>query len=171
MKALEKKRYSIHGMKNTKLYDTWANIIMRCTNKNTPCYDRYGERGIAICEEWRNSFIEFYNWSINNGYSDDLSIDRINNNGNYEPSNCRWVNKTIQARNTRILRKDNVSGYRGVGFNKNANKFQAHITVDRKQIYLGLYLNPKDGAIAYDKYVIENNLGHTTNGLYKKEIT
>ena len=168
-KALEKRRNSKHGMKRTRLYNIWSNIIMRCTNKNNDCYERYGGRGILICSEWRNEFLSFYKWSIENGYAENLEIDRINVNGNYEPNNCRWTNENVQARNTRVLRKDNLSGFIGVGFNRNANKYQAHITIHGKQKHIWLFKTAKEGAYAYDKYVIDNNLEHTTNGIYTND--
>jgi hypothetical protein len=73
----------------------------RCKNKNVSEYKRYGQRGISVCAEWDNSFESFYLWAINNGYDDSLSIDRIDVNGNYEPSNCRWADDKTQARNKR----------------------------------------------------------------------
>ena len=73
----------------------------RCFNPNTPRYKDYGARGITVCDEWKDDFKSFYDWSMSNGYSDDLTIDRINNDGNYEPSNCRWVTQMIQANNSR----------------------------------------------------------------------
>ena len=73
------------------------------------------------------------------GYKDDLTIDRINNDGNYEPSNCRWTTKTIQSRNTKIIQSNNTSGFRGVLWNKDSKKWQASITVNYKNIHLGLF--------------------------------
>lgn len=73
----------------------------RCCNSRDKLYKHYGARGIKVCDEWQNSYIQFRNWSMDNGYQDDLSIDRIDVDGNYEPLNCRWVDSDIQGANRR----------------------------------------------------------------------
>lgn len=90
-----------HGMTNTRLHGIWKNMKNRCTNKNSDDYYLYGGRGISICDEWLNNFENFKDWSISNGYSDNLTIDRQDVNGNYEPSNCRWISQKSQCNNTR----------------------------------------------------------------------
>lgn len=93
-----------HGLRKTRLYSIWANIKTRCFNFNDPHYERYGARGITLCEEWRDDFKAFYDWAMSNGYADDLTIDRIDGKGNYEPANCRWVTIAENNRNKAHVR-------------------------------------------------------------------
>ena len=89
-----------HGGKGTRLYRIWSGIKNRCLNENEPAYPRYGGRGIRICDEWLD-FAIFREWSLGAGYKDNLSIDRKENDGNYEPTNCRWATAKEQAHNRR----------------------------------------------------------------------
>jgi len=91
----------IDGRSKTRLYKEWEGIKRRCYLQNEKCYPRYGGRGIKMCKEWLNNFETFRDWALNNGYKEELSIDRINVNGNYEPSNCRWVDNKTQCNNRR----------------------------------------------------------------------
>lgn len=93
-----------HHKKNTRLYRIWSCMKQRCYNRNHHAFKNYGGRGIVICEEWKDNFQTFYDWAINNGYNDKLTIDRINNNGNYEPSNCRWITLKEQSLNRQTTR-------------------------------------------------------------------
>jgi len=90
-----------NGLRHHPLYNVWANIKQRCLNKKQPKYNDYGGRGIKICKEWENSFECFYNWCLNNSWGKGLEIDRVNNNGDYEPNNCRFVSRSINMNNTR----------------------------------------------------------------------
>lgn len=93
-------RNKTHGMSQTRLYRIWSKMKQRTLNPKNNRYSNYGGRGIAICDEWL-TFDSFKEWALLNGYSDDLSIDRIDVNGNYEPSNCRWTDNLTQANNKR----------------------------------------------------------------------
>lgn len=91
-----------HGEHNTRLYRIWKGMKARCINPNTKSYQKwYGAKGVKICDEWKYNYWVFRNWAILHGYKDNLSIDRIDPYGNYEPSNCRWATVEEQAQNKR----------------------------------------------------------------------
>ena len=157
-KRRTKESNEIHGLGYTRLYAVWVKIKNRTLNPKDKKYSDYGGRGITICEEWLD-IQNFYDWAITNGYEEDkgLSIDRIDNDGNYCPENCRWATSIIQNRNKRIG-KDNTSGYKGVSYNKETGRYRARIKVNKKSIHLGYFQTAVEGAIAYNNYIIENNL-------------
>lgn len=98
---MSKRTNTKHGCSKTRLYHVWNSMKQRCLNKNQKDYSNYGGRGITVCKEWAESFEAFRDWALANGYNDELTIDRINSNGNYEPTNCRWVANIKQQNNKR----------------------------------------------------------------------
>lgn len=98
------------GMSKSRLYHIWCAIRRRCSDPKNNRYHIYGGRGIRVCDEWQHDFAAFLDWSLSNGYSDALTIDRIDVNGNYEPSNCRWITHKAQCYNTRSNRLFSLNG-------------------------------------------------------------
>lgn len=149
------RRYKKHGKRNTRLYTIWDNMKRRCGSKDATGYENYGGRGISVDDEWRNDFESFYNWAMDNGYNESLTIDRINNEKNYTPDNCRWATITEQSRNKR-KRIDNNSGHAGVSQYKATGRWAAYIWVDKKKIHLGYFGNIEDAIearnLAKEKY-------------------
>lgn len=133
------------------LYKMWNNMMSRCYNKNVPRYKDWGGRGIKVCDEWKNDHFSFYKWVKKNGYNKDLQLDRIDNDKDYCPENCRFVTQSINQSNTR-LQKNNTSGFRGVYFN--GKKYVSQF----KGLHLGMFITAKDACIARDKYIIYNKL-------------
>lgn len=152
-------------MARDKFYRAWDNMKQRCKKNKL-----YLDKGITYTKRWEK-FENFKN-DMFETWVEGLTLDRIDNDGNYEPNNCRWATACTQMRNTRRISKRNTSGYRGVRSSVKKNGittlWKAVIVVNKKEIYLGTFKNPKDGGIAYDSYIKENNLEHTTNGLIVK---
>lgn len=90
-----------HGLSGTRLHRIWHSMYCRCYYPSTNQYKNYGGRGIKVCEEWKHieGFLNFYNWAVKNGYQENLTLDRIDVNGNYEPTNCRWITYKEQGNN------------------------------------------------------------------------
>lgn len=154
-----------HGMTGTRLHTLWINMRARCKNENNI---HYGNRGIVVCPEWEQSFEVFRDWAYQNGYTDDLEIDRIDSNGNYEPENCRFVDNSTQSANRRQnqQRKDN-----GVysGTYKHGNKYKLMLGYLSQPKYLGLFNTMEEAAEYRNNYIKENNLPHMLCEIIKKE--
>jgi hypothetical protein len=159
-----------HDLSRTELYKSWGRMISRCTCTTNSKYKFYGGKGISVCDEWRNDFKTFYDWSMSNNYSKELSIDRIDPIGNYEPNNCRWTNNLVQSIN-KGMHTRNTSGFKGVSYKKSLNKWQVNISVNKKDIYLGVYANIEDAVAARnaaeDKYFKPILDAATNNSLIK----
>lgn len=146
-----------------KLHQTWAHELHRCTNKNSRQYIRYGGRGIKVSKEFK----DFKTWlqyveSLPNAYKTGHTVDRIDNDKDYERGNIRWASKSIQAQNTVVLCKANTTGYRGVYAEH--GKYRARIMVGNVSTTLGTCSDILDAAKLYDGYIFLNGLEHNGNG-------
>jgi hypothetical protein len=154
-------------MPRERLYQIWVDMRKRCKNQSHKNYDRYGGRGVAVCEEWDGSFAAFRKWAIGNGYTDNLTIDRHpNRSGNYEPSNCRWATRSQQSQNRDVPRQYRRSprkragkgpitcGFIGVTWRAASTTWLARIRVDGKQIDVGTFRQALSAALAYDAAAI-----------------
>jgi len=136
-----------HGETKTRLYEIWKDMRYRCNNENNQAYKYYGAKGIKVCEEWNSSYLVFREWAYSTGYSSELTIDRIDVKGNYEPSNCKWSNRQTQVRN-RGVNKNSKSGVTGVTWNPRNRNWVAKIMNDRKATSLGSYNSLEEAIIA-----------------------
>lgn len=116
--------FTKHKLKGHPINSLWSNIKTRCYNPKGSCYENYGGRNISICEEWKSDFLSFYNWCLNNGWKKGLQIDRIDNNGNYEPNNCRFVTNKENCNN-----KNNNVCYYVNGERKTATQISEQIDI------------------------------------------
>lgn len=158
-RELTGQRFSKHNLRDHKLYDIWGAIIQRCKNKKNKSYKNYGGRGITICKEWVSSFQAFFNWCLANGWEEGLEIDRENNDGNYEPSNCRFVTSHKNVLNQRVLRDTNTSGYRGVKYRMDSDTWRAKAVYKYETVFdKSGFTTAKQAAIARDKFCIKNNI-------------
>ena len=145
-KGVEMKEY--HGLSNTRQYSIWHDMKNRCSNSKFIHYKNYGGRGIKVCRRWSESFVAFWE-DMKDGYCEDLTIDRINNDGNYEPSNCKWSTPAEQSLNKRIY-KNNRLGARGVQL-RDYGKYRARIRIQGKLINLGQFDTIEKAIIARKK--------------------
>lgn len=127
-----------HGLSHHRTHNIFTQMKERCYNPENISYPWYGEQGIGVHQDWLDDYTKFYDWSISNGYADDLEIDRIDPAKNYNPENCRWVDSFTQARNRRPSTR-NTSGVVGVKWNKSRRKWEVSISANNERFYLGLY--------------------------------
>ena len=146
-----------HGLRYNKFYGVWKDMRGRCCNLKHKSYPEYGGRGILLCNDWQD-VVKFVAWAEST-YIEGMSLDRIDNDGNYEPDNCRWADKTTQAINQRI-QKNNTSGFAGINWYKAKSKWRARITINKSTINLGYFEDIQDAVKARDTFIIENNLTH-----------
>lgn len=148
-----------HGMRHDKLYKRWLTMKSRCYNPNVKQYCDYGGRGVTVCDEWRDDFMAYYNCVTNlpNYGKKGYTLDRKENDGNYEPNNVRWADRRTQVFNSR-KQKSNTSGFTGICFHKRSKKWVSRITVNYKRIRLGEFNNIHDAVNARNNYIIQNGL-------------
>lgn len=153
-----------HGGVGTRLYTIWEGIRRRTLNPNEKEALIYA--GISLCDEW-NDFAKFREWSNKNGYSDSLTIDRIDGNGNYEPGNCRWTTKSVQASNRNKKRGKVLPK----GIHLNGNNYSAKITVDGIEANLGVFKTIRRAVDKLNQYIVDNKLEERySKSIYNGEI-
>ena len=148
-----------HGLSRHKLYDTWRQMVQRCTNPKHKNYGDYAERGITVCEEWLD-IKNFIAWAESTHPNEGgYTLDRIDNDKGYSPENCTWSDKTAQAINQR-MKKSNTSGYVGVMWHIRDKRWIVQIRISKKLINIGSFKDKIEAVLARDNYIIENGLPH-----------
>lgn len=142
-----------HGLRKHPLYYIWTGMKNRCYNTNDKGYPNYGERGIRVCDRWKDSFENFYK-DVIEGYEKGLQIDRKDNDGDYEPDNVRWVTRS-QNQSNRRSHKNSSSKYKGVSWHKRDEVWRVMIMKEGVSTYLGSFKNEIDAAKAYNVIAIE----------------
>ena len=150
-----------------KLWKIWADTRAKLKITTDDRRISYFDKGIKMCPEWDTSYDTFFDWAMNNGYKDGLTIDRIDNDGDYTPENCRWVNYSVQVVNQRVLKSCNTSGYKGV-FKITDHRWVVHIKWEHSNYGLGTFKDPKTAAKAYDSFVKIMNWPHSVNGVLEE---
>ena len=173
-KYCNQKCYFEYKSKNQHSYDNlykrYCDMKSRCYNKNKKNYKYYGGRGIKVCDEWlgENGYNNFKKWALENGYKKELSLDRIDNNGDYSPNNWRWTTGRIQNINKRPS-IPNTSGFVGVAKESCSNGYYGYVKINNKVYYTGCSKDIVIAAIMRNNYIIDNNLDNELNDLSQYE--
>lgn len=137
-----------HGLSKHPLYGVWKNMKARCINPKNKYYSNYGGRGIKVCGKWSESFGDFYE-DVKVGWKKSLELDRIDNDGNYSPENCRWVTSGQNRMNIRSA-ENSTSKYKGVSSYKGGDRWISQISKNNKKYYLGIFTCEKEAALVYN---------------------
>jgi hypothetical protein len=163
--------------KYRSLYNRWFGMIDRCYNEKSNSYPSYGAVGVTVCDEWRNDKNTFFEWAKKNGYQKDLDLDKDIKSRKlgiyppiYSPETCMFIPSRTNSKVTRKLISSNTTGYRGVSFDSRSNSYVANISNNNKAIYIKKSRYAIECALAYDKYIDDNNFIHTKNNIAKIEI-
>lgn len=137
------------SLEHPRIYRIWKHMIYRCYRTAETGYERYGGKGVTVCQEWIDSFDSFLEWALSNGYSDTLTIDRIDSTKPYQPDNCRWATYFTQEQN-RGLMGNNTSGYNGISQMKNG-RYRAYIQRMGVRKHIGSFKTKEEAVIARDR--------------------
>lgn len=145
-----------YGKTNTRIYNAWSNMKARCYNKNNNRYQYYGNKGITVCNTWKDSFQTFYDWAASAGYTDNLTLDRIDPTKGYYPENCRWTTNSVQSANRHYPKGKNT--YYGVN-----TRYTAQIRYKGKTLLSKDCESEEEAAYVREYYILANALPHTRN--------
>ncbi len=158
--CLHRKAVTTHGLRKHPLYSKWNHMIHRCYSgpKTNKQWWDYGGRGIRVCSEWRKNPIAFVEWGESNGYESGMELDREDNDGDYTPTNCRFVTGSVNRINQRRIKKNNTSGFRGVTWHKQNGYWCWNVSYNKKRYSRGKFKTREEAAVSRNTYIEDNGL-------------